>query len=72
LRKRVDYTWGTYPPGQWQVSGEVRYLYDGMRVIQERSSANTPTVAYTRGSDLSGSMEGAGGIGGLWGRSHGY
>lgn len=33
---------------------------------------NTPTVSYTRGSDLSGSLEGAGGIGGLLGRSHGY
>jgi len=51
--------------------GEKRYVY-GMRVIQERDVANTPTVAYTRGSDLSGSFEGAGGIGGLLARSHGY
>ncbi len=43
-----------------------------MRVIQERNSANTPTVSYTRGNDLSGSLEGAGGIGGLLGRSSGY
>jgi RHS repeat-associated protein len=43
-----------------------------MRVIQERSSSNVPTVALTRGSDLSGSLEGAGGIGGLLSRSHGY
>ncbi len=41
-----------------------------MRVIQER--AGNPTVSYTRGSDLSGSLEGAGGIGGLLARSHGY
>ncbi|MCW5554629.1 MAG: RHS repeat-associated core domain-containing protein [Verrucomicrobiae bacterium] len=32
----------------------------------------TPTVGYTRGNDLSGSLEGAGGIGGLLARSHGY
>ncbi len=43
-----------------------------MRVIQERSQYNTPTVSYTRGTDLSGSLEGGGGIGGLLGRSHGY
>jgi RHS repeat-associated protein len=43
-----------------------------MRVIQERNSANTPAVAYTRGADLSGSLEGAGGIGGLLARSSGY
>jgi RHS repeat-associated protein len=36
------------------------------------SSGNVPTVSYTRGIDLSGSFEGAGGIGGLLGRSHGY
>jgi len=50
----------------------VGYVYDGMRVIQERSSANTPQVSYTLGIDLSGSFEGAGGIGGLLGRSHAY
>src|SRR5437870_2024662 len=43
-----------------------------MRVIQERDSGNTPTASYTRGFDLSGRMDGAGGIGGLLARSHGY
>ena len=43
-----------------------------MRVIQERDSGNTPTVSYTRGIDLSGTMEGGGGIGGLLARSHAY
>jgi RHS repeat-associated protein len=68
---RKEYYWYTgYEV--WALSEEVRYLYDGMRVIQERTSGNTPTVSYTRGLDLSGSLEGAGGIGGLLGRSHGY
>ena len=40
-----------------------------MRVIQERTSNGVPTVAYTRGPDLSGTLEGAGGIGGLLARS---
>ena len=35
-------------------------------------TAILPTVSYTRGSDLSGSLEGAGGIGGLLARSSGY
>src|SRR5437588_737761 len=43
-----------------------------MRVIQERDQNNTPLVSYTRGTDLSGSLEGAGGIGGLLARSVGY
>jgi RHS repeat-associated protein len=68
LRKRADYTWYTGGSGSWYPGVVVSYVYDGMRVIQERSG-NTPTVAYTRGSDLSGSLEGAGGIGGLLARS---
>ena len=38
--------------------GQTRYVYDGMRVIQERDASNNPTVSYTRGNDLSGSLEG--------------
>jgi RHS repeat-associated protein len=41
-------------------------------VAQERTSANTPTVSYARGQDLSGTFEGAGGIGGLLARSDQY
>ncbi len=61
-----------YTTGTWTLGSEVRYVYDGMRVIQERDSANAPTVSYTRSRDLGGSLEGAGGIGGLLARSHGY
>ena len=69
MRIRKDYVW---MGSGWYPNGETRYLYDGMLVLQERSSANSPTVTYTRGRDLSGSLEGAGGIGGLLARSHGY
>lgn len=40
-----------------------------MLVIQERNAINVPMVTYTRGSDLSGTMQGAGGIGGLLART---
>ena len=51
-------------------AGSVEYIYDGMRVIQERDGDyNKPQVSYTRGTDLSGSLEGAGGIGGMLGRT---
>ncbi|MCX6916677.1 MAG: hypothetical protein NT167_27145, partial [Verrucomicrobia bacterium] len=53
-------------------SGVVNYIYDGMRVIQERDGSNGPQVSYTRGLDLSGTFEGAGGIGGLLARSHDF
>jgi RHS repeat-associated protein len=83
---------------QWVVAAEVRYVYDGMLVIQEpptprgigastpghvsvgwrcsglsvagyggprRDGNNVPTVSYTRGRDLGGGLQTAGGIGGL-------
>lgn len=53
----------------WNLTNEVLYVYDGMRVIQERDSNNVPQVSYTRGNDLSMSLEGAGGIGGLLSRT---
>ena len=53
------------------LTNEVRYVYDGMLPVQERDSANNVTVTYTRGPDLSGSLQGAGGIGGLLARSQG-
>ena len=62
LRKRSENSSGTTN----------EYIYDGMRVIQERDANNTPTVSYTRGPDLSTTLEGAGGIGGLLARSSGY
>ncbi len=47
-------------------------VHDGMRALQAQTTTNGPQVTSTRGTNLSGSMEGAGGIGGLLGRSHGY
>jgi RHS repeat-associated protein len=69
LRIRTEYTWSG---SAWVADSVVNYIYDGWRVIQERDSGNTPTVSYTHGNDLSGSMEGAGGIGGMLARSDGY
>ena len=54
-----------------QLVSETRYVYDGMRVLQERNSANQVLVTYTRGLDLSGTMDEAGGIGGLLARTDG-
>jgi RHS repeat-associated protein len=68
LRKRVEkeYDWNG---GAWIETNEVRYIYDGNVVVQERNGNNLPTVTYTRGNDLSGTFQGAGGIGGLLART---
>ena len=42
-----------------------RFVYDGWRVVEETDQNGTVLHAYTRGLDLSGTPEGAGGIGGL-------
>jgi RHS repeat-associated protein len=62
LRVRKEYRW---TGSSWALTNETRTVQDGMLVVQERNSANVPTITYTRGRDLSGSLQGAGGIGGL-------
>ena len=68
MRRRIrkEYTWQN---SAWVLSTEVRYVYDGNLLIQERDSFNVPRVTYTRGLDLSVTLERAGGIGGLLARS---
>lgn len=61
-RIRREYTWSA---GAWSLTNETRYVYDGLLVLQERDANNIPLITYTRGLDLSGSLQGAGGIGGL-------
>ncbi|MGH7952406.1 MAG: hypothetical protein ACREFE_10885 [Limisphaerales bacterium] len=67
MRKRIekDYAWNG---SSWTETNEVHFVYDGNLVIQERNANNLPTVTYTRGNDLSGTLQGAGGIGGLLAR----
>jgi RHS repeat-associated protein len=69
-RRRIERNYG-WQAGQWAKTNETRYVYDGYLAIQERDSNNVPLVTYTRGLDLSGSLQGAGGIGGLLARTDG-
>jgi RHS repeat-associated protein len=68
MRRRIrqEYTW---TGSAWLQTNAVYYVYDGNLVIQERDINNLPTTTCTRGKDLSGSLEGAGGIGGLLART---
>jgi len=71
-RRRIarDYGWSP-AAGNWQLTNETRYVYEGGLVVQERDASNNVLVTYTRGLDLSGSLAGAGGIGGLLARTDG-
>jgi RHS repeat-associated protein len=65
-RIRKTTTAAAYP---YQSASDTAYLYDGWNVVAEYSISGGSTVAlvqaYTWGLDLSGSMQGAGGVGGL-------
>ncbi len=63
-RRRIqrDYTWNG---SNWLKTNETRFIYDGNVILEHRDANNLPTLVLTRGMDLSGSLQGAGGIGGL-------
>jgi RHS repeat-associated protein len=63
VRKKVE-TWNSVT-GAYQPGYERRYLYDGWLTLAETDAAFNPIRSYCWGSDLSGSFEGAGGVGGL-------
>jgi RHS repeat-associated protein len=65
-RIRTEFTWQS---SAWAQTNQVRYVYDGNLVIQERDTNDQVLATYTRGNDLSGSLQGAGGIGGLLART---
>lgn len=69
-RRRIarDFAWQS---GAWVKTNEVRYIYDGLLLIQERDTNNNALVTYTRGLDLGGNFERVGGIGGLLARTDG-
>jgi len=61
IRKRVwNNTGGTGSP-----TLERRYVYDGWNVLVELDGTNGVVQSYVWGLDLSGSLQGAGGVGGL-------
>ncbi|HEX8550854.1 MAG TPA: RHS repeat-associated core domain-containing protein [Abditibacteriaceae bacterium] len=69
VKRAVLRTWNTAAtPPSWNVNSEELFVYDGMNVIQERKSDNTVAVSNTWGLDVSGTLGGAGGIGGLLSR----
>jgi RHS repeat-associated protein len=53
------------------MTNEIDLVYDGNLLIQERNTNGGVLVTYTRGLDYSGSLQRAGGIGGLLARTDG-
>ena len=61
VQKKV-YTWSS---GAWSQTSDTRFVYDGWNLIQELDGAGAVQKAYVWGLDLSQSLQGAGGVGGL-------
>ena len=60
IRKKVfsDTGWSTY-------TNDLQFIYDGWNLIAELSNSHSALRTYTWGLDLSGSVQDAGGVGGL-------
>lgn len=62
--RRVQKTVSTWNGSAYVPQTTTRYLYDGWNLVAE-FNGTTPLRTYVWGLDLSGSMQGAGGVGGL-------
>jgi RHS repeat-associated protein len=68
VRRRDLTDWSA---GGYHATNSTRFVYDGWNIVAELSHTDTPTLHYshtnlfTWGQDLSGTRQGAGGIGGL-------
>jgi RHS repeat-associated protein len=66
VRKQVF----TYAAGSWSLTTDEKFIYDGWNVVAKllwnpSTSTFDLNSTYTWGTDLSGSLQGAGGVGGL-------
>ncbi len=66
--RQTTWMWNT-SSGTWQVSEDLKFVSDpvlfGRHIVELRASDNTLVRSYVWGLDLSGTLEGAGGVGGL-------
>ncbi len=64
--RRIRKTFSTYSGG-WQKQSDLIFLYDGWNLVAEldANASNARVRTYVWGTDLSGTITGAGGVGGL-------
>jgi RHS repeat-associated protein len=60
--RKLVYSWTS---DHWVLAMDRRFAYDGWNLIAELDASNAVVRTYLWGLDLSGSMQGAGGVGGL-------
>jgi len=62
--QKKTYVWNTLT-SSYKLESPVSFVYDGWNVMAEYVGLDTPTKSFIWGQDISGSLQGAGGIGGL-------
>jgi RHS repeat-associated protein len=67
--RRIQKIVSTNNGSAWLAESTNRFVYDGWNLIAELSASQLPLCVYVWGLDLSGSPQGAGGVGGLLERS---
>jgi RHS repeat-associated protein len=68
MGRRVKKSVYAYASAAWQLDKEILFVYDGWNMIQESTTDNgqpTTDTFYVWGLDISQSLQGAGGVGGL-------
>jgi RHS repeat-associated protein len=64
--RRISKQVETWSGSAWSVTLSNKFVYDGWNLIAELNGTNNAIIrSYTWGMDLSGSVQGAGGVGGL-------
>jgi RHS repeat-associated protein len=65
MGRRIQKVVSTYNGTSWVTSYTYRFVYDGWNVVAILDANNNLLYSFNWGLDLSGSMQGAGGVGGL-------
>jgi len=69
LGRRIRQITSDGSSGSWVVTEDLKFVSDpmlfGRHILELRSTDNAPVQSYSWGLDLSGTMDGAGGVGGL-------
>ena len=63
--RRVSKAVSNYVGGAWQLAVDHRYVHDGWNLLAVLDGQGALLLSFTWGTDLSGSQQGAGGVGGL-------
>ena len=63
--RRLSKTVSNWVTGHWSLITDHRFVYDGWNLIAVLTSDLTPLATFTWGTDASGTLQGAGGVGGL-------